>query len=97
MQSGISTDAWTSWVLARVDADLDLYPASNIVASLLGIDYIDRGPDSKRVLDRLIGYCVAQPTVCLLGNHEVFLREFLKNPDILSVWSHCGGVDTLFS
>jgi serine/threonine protein phosphatase 1 len=83
-------------LLARVDADMDRHPAPDAIRVFLG-DYIDRGPDSKRVLDRLINHCEAQPTVCLMGNHEVFLREFLKNPDTLSIWSGCGGLDTLLS
>jgi serine/threonine protein phosphatase 1 len=83
-------------VLARIDMDMRVHPASNVICIFLG-DYIDRGPDSKRVLDRLINYGLTQPTVCLMGNHEAFLREFLKNPDVLSVWRRCGGLDTLLS
>jgi serine/threonine protein phosphatase 1 len=83
-------------VLARIDTDMGVYPASNAIRIFLG-DYIDRGPDSKRVLDRLVNYCVTQPTVCLMGNHEAFLCEFLKNPDVLTVWRRCGGLDTLLS
>jgi serine/threonine protein phosphatase 1 len=83
-------------VLARVDTDMAQHPTSNAIRVFLG-DYIDRGPDSKRVLDRLISCCAAQPTVCLMGNHEASLREFLKNPDILSVWRGYGGLDTLLS
>lgn len=83
-------------VLARVDADMAMHPASNAINVFLG-DYIDRGPDSKRVLERLISCCVAQPTVCLMGNHEAYLREFLNNPDILSIWRHYGGLNTLLS
>ena len=83
-------------VLARIDADVDRHPASDAIRVFLG-DYIDRGPDSKRVIDRLIDYCAAQPTVCLMGNHEAFLREFLNNPEILSIWGDCGGLDTLLS
>ena len=83
-------------VLARVDTDLATHPISNAIRVFLG-DYIDRGPESKRVLDRLIAYCSAQPCVCLRGNHETYLSEFLKNPDILSVWRHYGGFDTLLS
>jgi serine/threonine protein phosphatase 1 len=83
-------------VLARVDKDVDTHTTSKAIRVFLG-DYIDRGPDSKRVLDRLINYCMAQPTVCLMGNHEAFLREFLNNPNILSVWRRYGGLDTLLS
>src|SRR6516164_8145471 len=80
-------------VLARIDRDLAVYPVSNAICVFLG-DYIDRGPDSKGVLDRLVKYCATQPTVCLLGNHEAFLREFLRNPDVLSIWKRCGGLET---
>ena len=83
-------------VLARIDTDMGVHPASNAIRVFLG-DFIDRGPDSKGVLDRLVSYCVTQPTVCLMGNHEAFLREFLKNPDVLTVWRRCGGLDTLLS
>ena len=83
-------------VLARIDTDMGEHPASNAIRIFLG-DYIDRGPDSKRVLDRLVNYCVTEPTVCLMGNHEAFLREFLKNPDVLPIWRRCGGLDTLLS
>jgi serine/threonine protein phosphatase 1 len=83
-------------VLARIDTDMIVHPALNAIRIFLG-DYIDRGPDSMRVLDRLVNYCVAQPTVCLMGNHEAFLCEFLKDPDVLSVWRRCGGLDTLLS
>lgn len=83
-------------VIARIDADMAERPASNATRVFLG-DYVDRGPDSKRVLDRLISCCVAQPTVCLMGNHEVFLGDFLENPDVLSVWRRYGGLETLRS
>jgi diadenosine tetraphosphatase ApaH/serine/threonine PP2A family protein phosphatase len=83
-------------VLARIDMDMGLQPPSNAIRVFLG-DYIDRGPDSRRVLDRLVNYCATQPTVCLLGNHEAFLREFLRNPDVLPVWRRCGGLETLLS
>lgn len=40
-------------------------------------DYVDRGPDSKEVL-ATIKYYVDQGHVAILGNHDLFLREFLK-------------------
>ena len=81
-------------VLKRIDKDMNEHPASNTIRIFLG-DYIDRGPDSKRVIDRLAS--MNHPTVCLMGNHEAFLREFLRSPDVLAVWRHCGGLDTLRS
>ena len=32
-----------------------------------------------------------------MGNHEAFLHEFLSDPNVLSVWMRCGGLDTLLS
>ena len=83
-------------VLAKIDADAAINPPLNVIRVFLG-DYIDRGPDSKRVLDRLVNCCATRPTVCLLGNHEAFLREFLTKPDVLPVWGRCGGLETLLS
>jgi serine/threonine protein phosphatase 1 len=83
-------------VLARIDADVVSRPTWQAIRVFLG-DYIDRGPNSKGVLDRLISYCVEQPTVCLMGNHEAYLREFLRGPDVLSAWRHYGGLETLLS
>jgi serine/threonine protein phosphatase 1 len=83
-------------VLARIDADMEADPAPNAIRIFLG-DYIDRGPDSKGVLDRLVDHGAAQPSVCLMGNHEAFLREFLENPHVLPVWRRCGGLETLLS
>ncbi|MBP2427912.1 serine/threonine protein phosphatase 1 [Bradyrhizobium elkanii] len=35
--------------------------------------------------------------VCLLGNHEACLLEFLVNPDMLAQWRQFGGLQTLMS
>ena len=64
---------------------------------LLG-DYIDRGPDSKGVIDHIFelkesGYTV----VCLKGNHEELLLESLNDSEILQMWLDNGGENTLNS
>jgi len=41
-------------------------------------DYIDRGPDSKGVLDFLIDFSTRQKCYFLLGNHEVMMADALK-------------------
>ncbi len=61
-------------------------------------DYIDRGPDSRGVLDLLIGEPLAGfESVHLLGNHELFMRRFLDGEDVASVWLMNGGAETLRS
>lgn len=61
-------------------------------------DYIDRGPNSREVIDevleaRLEGF----DTVCLLGNHEQTLLDFLDYPNEAAGWLAWGGRETLAS
>ncbi|MFQ6017574.1 MAG: metallophosphoesterase family protein [Kiloniellaceae bacterium] len=67
------------------------------VAVYLG-DYIDRGPDSRGLIDCLI----EQPlpgfeSVHLKGNHDDFMLRFLAGEDVLLVWLMNGGDATLRS
>lgn len=62
-------------------------------------DYIDRGPNSRGVVDTILelkDYC---NVVCLLGNHELMLREFLDGSDPRRVarFVYNGGGATLAS
>lgn len=64
---------------------------------LLG-DYIDRGPDSKGVIDYILelkgsGYQVR----CLTGNHEQMLLAALKNREKKSIFWRNGGKQTMES
>jgi serine/threonine protein phosphatase 1 len=83
-------------LLLRIDQDLEENPAARTLHVFLG-DYIDRGQDSAGVLDLLIERSQAFPAVCLKGNHEAFLLEFLRNPRILRLWAPNGGLATLAS
>jgi serine/threonine protein phosphatase 1 len=83
-------------VLLRIDAHQAANPAFRPVEIFLG-DYIDRGPASREVLNRLIARSRARETVCLKGNHESFIQDFLNDPTALSVWRHNGGLETLLS
>jgi serine/threonine protein phosphatase 1 len=60
-------------------------------------DYIDRGPDSKAVLDRLIALAAECRLVPLLGNHEEMLLAAVRDPAALRGWLACGGVAALRS
>lgn len=83
-------------VLSRIDADLTAYPECHPLQVFLG-DYIDRGPFSRAVLDRLIKRARTHEIVCLKGNHETYVFEFLQNPAILADWRQLGGLETLMS
>jgi serine/threonine protein phosphatase 1 len=80
---------------AKIDSHRDAYPIANALEIMLG-DYIDRGPSSFDVIE-LLSKRVRSGTICLKGNHEAFLLEFLKDPTILNVWQRCGGLETLVS
>jgi serine/threonine protein phosphatase 1 len=82
--------------LSRIDADLASYPDCRPVQVFLG-DYIDRGPSSREVLDFLIHRGHNHKIVCLKGNHESYVLEFLRNPAILDDWRKFGGLETLMS
>lgn len=79
----------------KIDNHREAFPIANAIEITLG-DYIDRGPSSFDVIELLLTR-TRSGTVCLKGNHEVFLLEFLKDPTVLSVWQHCGGLETLRS
>lgn len=74
--------------------ELILDRASDLPIVCVG-DYVDRGPDSAAVLQMLL----ARPDiVCLSGNHEVMLRDFLESPaDKGARWLQHGGAETLRS
>lgn len=80
---------------ARADAEGPR--ARRRVVVYLG-DYIDRGPDSRGVVELLIGEPLAGfESVHLLGNHELFMRRFLDGEGDASVWMMNGGGATLRS
>jgi len=61
-------------------------------------DYIDRGPDSKGVLNRLIELQSNDiETIFLKGNHEAAMLDFMAAPKRHQEWLHWGGAETLES
>ncbi|MEM8793161.1 MAG: metallophosphoesterase family protein [Pseudomonadota bacterium] len=62
-------------------------------------DYVDRGEDSRAVLDFLIGLRGRRDInpVYILGNHERMLLDFLEMPEQGPRWLRYGGLQTLMS
>src|SRR5674476_717351 len=83
-------------VLNRIDADLTKNPVPRGIEVFLG-DYIDRGPASREVLDRLVARSRTHQAIFLKGNHETYLIDFVNNPPILEDWQRLGGLETLMS
>jgi serine/threonine protein phosphatase 1 len=82
--------------LIAEDAAL-LTPGTNKVVVYLG-DYVDRGLDSRRVIDLLIRKQLLDcHAVHLLGNHDAWLLSFLVDPGIGPTWLRYGGDATMLS
>ncbi|WP_448375069.1 metallophosphoesterase family protein [Fervidobacterium sp.] len=60
-------------------------------------DYIDRGPDSKGVVDFLLLLSKQTQCVFLRGNHEQMLIDVIDNKDDIFLWNMNGAQATLRS
>jgi len=81
----------------RIARDAGKAPESRRVIVYLG-DYVDRGPDSAGVIDRLIDSPLdGFEKVYLMGNHEQFMIDFLSDPSVGALWLSNGGGATLAS
>jgi serine/threonine protein phosphatase 1 len=66
---------------------------------LLG-DYVDRGPDSRGVIDLILSTRAERDfwtVTALKGNHEAALLQFLDEPSFWPMWADYGARDTLLS
>lgn len=71
-------------------------PKSGDTIVTLG-DYVDRGPNSYRVVERLLELQRECQLIPLLGNHEVMLLDAIRHDQAASLWMSCGGDATLAS
>lgn len=89
-------------MLARVTGDLKRRPHPDPLVIFLG-DYMDRGPESRGVLELLIDIRSSDlPARFLLGNHDSYVGAYLRDPDWFDRtyhWLHdaMGGNRTLAS
>lgn len=54
-------------------------------------DYVDRGPDSARVIEFLIDHRASGDVVCLRGNHEIMMERARVELHARRSWATCGG------
>lgn len=74
----------------------EIQPTARDTIVTLG-DYVDRGPDSRGVLDLLVDLLGRCELVPLLGNHEVMLLDAVGSKEDMAFWQACGGQQTLDS
>lgn len=83
-----------------LEAILEEVTPGGPIAAIVGLgDYVDRGPDSRGVLDLLASVRGAQGTQLhlLRGNHEDTLLKFLDDASVGRSWCEYGGLETLAS
>src|SRR5688500_6246362 len=85
-------------LLAKIEQDVERRPDRHNLLVMLG-DLIDRGPDSRGVVERMRTYRHrAIKPYCLTGNHEeVLLRLLNGERGILASWLKFGGAECLMS
>lgn len=85
-------------LLAIVVADdAERSPVERRTLIFLG-DYIDRGPESRGVVDRMLtGMPAGFEVIHLKGNHEEILLRCLVDPGAVPPWLANGGLQTLAS
>ena len=85
-------------LLSQIEQDVSRHPARRNLLIMLG-DLIDRGPDSRGVVERMRTYRhdLIKPYF-LAGNHEEVLLRILRGErGILSDWLKFGGAECLMS
>jgi serine/threonine protein phosphatase 1 len=80
--------------LQSLAAAVSFQPTDRLI--LLG-DYVDRGPDSRGVLDWILEQRATMEVIALRGNHEVMMLEARTNRTLAATWSSFGGLEALES
>lgn len=83
-------------VLALIDEDDARRGPAETTLVLLG-DLIDRGPDSRGVVERAMELAQTGRVRILAGNHEEMLLDSFGNEEVLRHFLRHGGKETLFS
>ena len=80
-----------------IDQENEKLPPRDWVVIHLG-DYVDRGPQSKEVLDFLARATTTSPRmIALAGNHDIGFIEFLETGDAFGLFAGNGGRQTALS
>ena len=83
-------------MIGAISDDLSARPVPDTLVVTVG-DYVDRGPNSRGVIERLRKNPFPTRFVPLKGNHELLLEGFLLNPQVAEHWRRYGGLETLQS
>lgn len=85
-------------LLDKIDEDIAALPENMVVTLVFLGDYIDRGLQSRQVIDVILSERLDKyRTVYLIGNHEEALLEFRNDAYFGPKWVRYGGAETLTS
>ncbi|WP_291074147.1 metallophosphoesterase family protein [Hyphomonas sp.] len=85
-------------LVEQIEQDSETLPAGTKRTLIFLGDYIDRGLQSRDVIDFLTGDRLKEfGTVFLMGNHEEALLRFLSDAGFGKQWVRYGGGETLYS
>jgi len=82
-------------LLGKIRAEADVWRGKSDLV-FVG-DYVDRGPDSRGVIDLLLDLPNTVTAHFIRGNHEQALLDFLGDPSDYTVWHRFGADETLLS
>ena len=83
--------------LAALDTLLGVVkPTEEDTLIFLG-DAVDRGPDTRGVIERLIELQQRSRTVCLRGNHEIMMLQARSGGEDFRFWARFGGLEAIES
>lgn len=85
-------------LMSDIFEDVKTLPEGTKVTLIFLGDYIDRGLQSKQVIDYFLSDALSDfELVFLMGNHEQALLQFENDATFGSNWAAYGGSETLFS
>ncbi len=85
-------------LVESIEADARTLPQDTRITLVFLGDYIDRGMQSRDVVDFLIGDRLSDfDTIFLMGNHEEALLQFRQDSEFGAQWARYGGGETLYS
>lgn len=81
-------------LLGMIEKAEAAWPAERAILIFLG-DYVDRGPDSRGVIELLLnGLPERFEQVFLRGNHEEMMLQSLQSAEMFDFWALNGGIAT---
>ena len=83
-------------MIDEICRDLKAAPVESCLSVTIG-DYVDRGPNSRAVIDRLVQNPFPTEFIALRGNHDELFQGFMINPAIAADWRRFGALETLHS